>query len=180
MVAMRCTCLATSTWTALPLPDCASPVSLVNEQGAFAQPNSAPLVGRRQNWRRVPVNSFRFSEEFRADRSGVGFEYADEPWTNTGYRAAERDSIIGRPPYLRRNIVAGTIALAVCISTGRAESSQLSSSSSSPPSLVNGSPSSTTDSWYRYKGQGFVVKVPPDFEDLLESEVLAVVCCVET
>lgn len=103
--------------------------------------------------------------------------------------AGAEDSVKASPSCFRRGVVTHTLALALLVGTGRGDAlaEEVSSSSiptfsgtGTPPATSSGS---TTDSWYRYKGRGFWVKVPPDFEDLQEPEVfvvvvVAVICCM--
>ncbi|CAJ2628646.1 unnamed protein product [Trifolium pratense] len=72
----------------------------------------------------------------------------------------------------KRNLILQTSLLSIAISLTpppALSSPQLSSSSSSSPKSILSSIENTT-SWYRFFGNGFAIRVPPEFQDVMEPE----------
>ncbi|KAK2403012.1 tagatose-6-phosphate ketose/aldose isomerase, putative (Mog1/PsbP/DUF1795 photosystem II reaction center PsbP family protein) [Trifolium repens] len=72
-------------------------------------------------------------------------------------------------PTSKRNLILQTSLLSIAISLTPQLPPALSSSSSSSPNSILSSIENTT-SWYRFYGNGFAIRVPPEFQDVMEPE----------
>lgn len=77
------------------------------------------------------------------------------------------DLVISRRNLILTAAFTSSSSLATCLSSNAALIQQ--SSSNSPKSFLSGI--ANTNSWFQFYGDGFAIRVPPDFQDINEPDV---------